>query len=668
MFKSVKVKLIAYFSIVIILISGGLGIMATYSSMVALNRTVYEELIELSKAYSKYIQAEIRESQVVIEAITHRNVIKSGMWSEKSIALKDEISKNKKFTDMFIVNTSGTARTLSGKTANVKDRAYFKEAMKGNSYFSDLCENKISKALEFYVSAPVKENGRVSSVVVGIIDAKLLSEAIKNVEIKESGAAFILDKNGTTIAHKEYEKVETKQNLIKIARQNEDLKALGMMGEKMIAGETNGESYQLMGKTYYSGYCPIKGTNGWSIGIRAGEAELMKDGLELRRNLIIAIIVALVLAVITVYIVGSNFVKPITLVTDHAGVLADLDLTRQLPQKYLNSKDEFGDLARAFQTISINMIDIIKNVQGSAGNLTQASKLLADTINENAATAEEVSKSVEGIAVGATTQAEESEKAVKELSDLGDVIVSLQKIGTETKEGTDKVRNITIDGKETVGKLKTEFGFNLEMTGKVKQNTEELEKQSKLIVNILDTIANIASQTNLLALNASIEAARAGDAGRGFAVVAEEIRKLAEETEQATGDISNILGVMTEKVDIANNNMNKAEQIVKGVNVYLEDTVTSYGYIDSATKEFSLMFENLLDALKKIDVNKNRTFAAIESISAVSEESAASTEEVNASVEEQTASMEEMAKASEELAAIAATMEEITKKFVIDKN
>jgi methyl-accepting chemotaxis protein len=122
---------------------------------------------------------------------------------------------------------------------------------------------------------------------------------------------------------------------------------------------------------------------------------------------------------------------------------------------------------------------------------------------------------------------------------------------------------------------------------------------------------------------------------------------------------------MTKKIITANENMDKAGEIVGNVNVYLDETVDSYNIIRVSMKDLINQFKKLEKALKYINESKTKTFIAIESISAVSEESAASTEEVNASVEEQTVSMEEMARASEQIVLIANKMKEIIEKFIV---
>ncbi|MCT4563518.1 MAG: hypothetical protein N4A68_04290 [Maledivibacter sp.] len=135
MFKSIKFKLVAYFSILIIVISGSLGIMASTSSIKALQESVDEELIEVSKAYSAYIESELIKAEIIIDSIANRNAIKSWDWTQQKETMQYEVERNDIFADMFIVDKNGNAHFTNEKKANVSEREYFKEAMKGNFIF-----------------------------------------------------------------------------------------------------------------------------------------------------------------------------------------------------------------------------------------------------------------------------------------------------------------------------------------------------------------------------------------------------------------------------------------------------------------------------------------------------------------------------------------------------
>jgi methyl-accepting chemotaxis protein len=644
-----------------ILISTVFGIMGFNYSIKVIHNTVDEELNELTKAYSDNINELIIERKEFIERLSYMNGIRSMDWETQKVILKNEIENNEKFKDIFIVDKNGNAKFLDGTRINIADNKYFKEAINGNVYFSDLITDIKNKTLNLFTSAPIK-NGSIDGVIVGIPDGIVLRNKINNIKIKENGKAFIINSKGTVIAHPDIQVVIRQENIIEKAKTDSQFIQLAKIVENMIKGKSGVNEYVYEGNKYQCGYHPV-GDTGWSIAIKVPEKELIEEILRFRKNAIIFFVIVNIIAIGIIYFVGSVLIKPIILVTKHAKIMSELDLTTKVPDKYLRAKDEIGDLARAFYTISENTKKVITEIHSASNKLTISSKKLFDIINENTITADEIAKEIEMIATGANEQAGESKSAVTELSQLGELIVELQKTGKEVNESSSKVQEVTQNGKDTVERLKEEFDLNVEIAGKVKHNTQELADQSKSIVDILNTISSIASQTNLLALNASIEAARAGESGRGFAVVAEEIKILAEETENATKNISNILGTMTNKINITDDSMNRSSVVINNVNKYLNKTINSYDVIQSSTKEVTEELEKLMYAFDIISKNKIKTFASIESILDLSQQSAASTKEVNASVEEQTISMENMAKSSEELALIATVMDDSIRKF-----
>jgi methyl-accepting chemotaxis protein len=178
-------------------------------------------------------------------------------------------------------------------------------------------------------------------------------------------------------------------------------------------------------------------------------------------------------------------------------------------------------------------------------------------------------------------------------------------------------------------------------------------------------INDIAAQTNLLALNAAIEAARAGEAGRGFSVVADEIRQLAEESEDATNQIGGLVKEIQNGVGNAVNKMDETETVVDESVAAIETTGKSFKQINGAALTLSDLIEKISSRSAEVRGNSQEVESAIEQIASVSEEAASNSEEVAAAGEEQSASTEEIVNAAEELSAMAAKLTSIVAEFEI---
>jgi methyl-accepting chemotaxis protein len=186
-------------------------------------------------------------------------------------------------------------------------------------------------------------------------------------------------------------------------------------------------------------------------------------------------------------------------------------------------------------------------------------------------------------------------------------------------------------------------------TAQVTQAIQSLAAKSERIGGIVETIRSLADQTNLLALNAAIEAARAGDQGRGFAVVAEEVRKLAEQSQSAAGEIAQLIG------DIQNDT---GEAVSAG-----QTAVTRTGEGAEIVDRTRDAFVSISKAVRRVTEQTSAVSSLTGEVAAVTSQTAATAQEVSASSEETSASAQELAGSAEQLAATAVELDRLVGRF-----
>jgi methyl-accepting chemotaxis protein len=183
------------------------------------------------------------------------------------------------------------------------------------------------------------------------------------------------------------------------------------------------------------------------------------------------------------------------------------------------------------------------------------------------------------------------------------------------------------DGIESVKELGQQAKNVSDCSKAVEKVVAELTEKVEKVENFVDTIISISSQTNLLALNASIEAARAGEAGRGFSVVAEEIRKLSEDTKDASNNITNIIHELIEDTKNANESIEVSGKCVATQNEILEKTWSKFGIVADEVRNLSSNIDDVKGGMETITTSSNNIFDHISQLSATSQEVAASSNE-----------------------------------------
>lgn len=361
----------------------------------------------------------------------------------------------------------------------------------------------------------------------------------------------------------------------------------------------------------------------------------------------------------------DGVIRIINRLKEQIGFMASGDFSKELPQIVTSRKDEFGEISQAISRMQHSMGLIIKNVLDTSQQLAASSEELTATSQQSAMAAEEVAKTIEEIAKGASNQAEDIAHGVVSISELGDIVTQNKEYIQSLNMSAERVNTLKNQGIEILKDLVAKSEINRHASAQVQGVIISTNESAGRIASASEMIKSIADQTNLLALNAAIEAARAGDAGRGFAVVSEEIRKLAEQSNAFTEEISVAINGLTAMTSNAVKTMDELEKIVVSQTESVNRTNNRFDGIAEALEEMKKMLHQVNHSSEVLIHKKENIISVMENLSAISEENAAGTQEASASIEEQTASMEEIARSSEALSSIAEELNRQVDRFKI---
>ena len=383
------------------------------------------------------------------------------------------------------------------------------------------------------------------------------------------------------------------------------------------------------------------------------KAEIIKQADEIKNMTIIIVIIATLIAVIVSFILANGIGREIHKVTNTVKKVSEGDLTVNCSTK---RKDEFSLLSKNIMEMlkSIKKLihqtrDVSNLVIGSSKSLTNASVKLVESSKDITGIIEEMDN-------GIGRQVEDAKVCLNKMENLGEKITNVNEGTIKISEFAATTKEIVSEGILTIKELVNKSDETSKITNSVIENIENLEKESFFIRSIIDTINSIAEQTNLLALNASIEAARAGSAGDGFAVVAEEVRKLAEESLNASNRISEIINGINSLTQNTVDTAKRAEKIMISQDEALQKTIESFKDITNHVEDLTSDIEKISLRIKDIEKTKNETEYAIGNISNVIRETAEASSKVQESADSQLSeakflniSAEELRKYSEEL-------------------
>ncbi|TVQ30799.1 MAG: methyl-accepting chemotaxis protein [Phycisphaeraceae bacterium] len=336
---------------------------------------------------------------------------------------------------------------------------------------------------------------------------------------------------------------------------------------------------------------------------------------------------AIVFGVATAIMIARGVIKPIQAITERLQDIAEGegDLTQRVDE---DRPDELGVLGKWFNVFVARIQDLIREVAGSA--------------NEVASAATQIAASSEQISSGMQQQQSQTAQVASAVEEMAASVTEVAQKATEASQKSDEAGKLATDGGDVVRQTVEGMQSISEQVNESAVAVGELGKRGEQIGEIIGVINDIADQTNLLALNAAIEAARAGEHGRGFAVVADEVRKLAERTQKATEEVADsIKAIQTDTTRAVERMQTGRERVGEGVTL-AEQAGESLRSIVAGSREVAAMIQSIAAGAEEQSAASTQVSRSVESINAVTSESAEGVRQASAAATQLSAKAEQL--------------------------
>lgn len=579
--KSIKTKIILWIVLLTIICMGILTFYIFINVREALTAQIETSSMEIvngrADEMNKWLMTGVKE----IELLSNTNTIQLMQlkYSSNYLFTNKEIIGDI-FESLFVTQEDGMGITADYVDIDYADKRFFKAIMNGekyvisNPFISELTGNPVF-AIAHRVPDP---SGEAIGIVGGLVNLETLSEIAGKIKIGEIGYGFVADGDGLIIAHMDDSYV---MDLNVLESDQAGFKGLSEAGKDMRAGKSG---IQLIedsdGVTSSLIYCPVPGTPNWSLGVVAPIDELYADVNHM--IIIVLVIIGIITAIfaLTAYLLGNSITKPIKALEVGVEQFGDGDLNVIFSRK---TNDEIGQISDSLKAMVVKFNSLMHDIQNASYDIKESSESLSSSSQSMAVRTKKLqdeSRAIEEFVENTSSSIEEVTSGIQEVASSANIISeTAKKLSREISNTEKSVKN----GLDELTAQSEKINHVERQNAHAREIVETVATKSNNVQDIVKTISSISEQTNLLALNAAIEAARAGEAGKGFAVVADEIRKLAEESQQATSNIASILN----EIDEGSKN---AKDAVEQSTALYQDVVDGK---DKIANEFDMIYQSV---------------------------------------------------------------------------
>jgi len=557
--------------------------------------------------------------------------------------------------------TGKTAVTSLGKVVDASKLEYVKRLPGGTPFFGEPIISLLFNKAIVVGAAPISIDGKVVGAVTGGMLLEEFTKEIDDFKIGQAGYCMLVSPGGIIVSHPNKE--------IIMKSKIEDLHSPELVNamNDMKNGKKGHVITSLDEMEYLVAFSPTQ--DGWGVFVAIPSAEEFAPVSRLKWIFIGLFVFAMLIAFFVVNKLADRIVRPLREIVKYVEKVSEGDFTERtlLENSKIqhNAQDEIGDLRVAVKQMRAKLWAILTQVTQATEQITDTSTQLKAGTGETAQAASQVASSIAKVAVGTERQVNSVNNTITEIDRMAQGSKGIAANTSKVASATGEAATAAKDGSQAISNVVNQM-INIEKT--VTQSAEvvtRLGERSKEIGQIVDTISGIAGQTNLLALNAAIEAARAGEQGRGFAVVSEEVRKLAEQSQEAAKQIASLISEIQSETDKAVVAMNAGTREVKLGTDTVDSAGKAFNQIVRIIDQVSAQIYDISNSTQQMASSSQHVVTTMEEVAVINRGNADETQTVSAAAEEQSASMEQIAASCDELSLLASELRISLGKFHI---
>ena len=540
---------------------------------------------------------------------------------------------------------------------NYFSQPYYKNAKnlgKEGAVITDPYFDATSGVMMASCSAPIFDpSGTYVGCITVTLSLKEVNELIAGIKVGENGNALLMTSEGVYIYT---DKPEYVKNGVKITE--DDNKSLASAGQTLLNNESGITEYD--GHNLY--FATVPEVN-WKLAIRMPQEEINEPAESLTEIMVLVCVIMIALCVGSIVFQANSMVKRIEELGAHIGEMSKGNL--KLRPLVVTSQDELGQMADGFNTMLQHLKTMITQIISTAEQVAASSQELTASSQQAAEAATHVAQSVVDVAGGMAKQLSSMDEAKSSIDTaFGDISTMTDKANVVT-ENTEQMAGAADTGSQLMQNAMDKMNGIEKSVANSVEVVKKLGENSKQIGEIVESISSIVDQTNLLALNAAIEAARAGEAGRGFSVVAEEVRKLAEQSQESAEEIKNRINIIQGDTKEAVNAMESGTREVSAGTQAIREVGEQFQDITNRVSSIKTEMEEINSAVQTVLRGMQNVVGAMDNIDQVSRDTSEETQSISAAAEEQSASSEEIASAAHSLSGLAVELQTAMSKFKV---